>query len=256
VARTAGKVLYIAADRPRQLHRLAKTMFSADEAAVMNEDLLFCHGFPRGQNKFDRDPDLLVKLAVTCGDVDTIVVDSAKDFSQSLVTDEGGSAFNTACQNAVNEGIEVLVLHHERKASSDGDSAPSLDKIYGSHNLTSGAGSVLALKRRDVESPGRLVLHQVKSAAGFMAPMNIVIEGSKRLVLPELPGFDEVFGFVLQRDGVVTVRALADQSAGRRAGGSQMKRASRWLDGFVSTGRFERSKNANGVNCYVEASSV
>ena len=46
----------------------------------------------------------------------------------------------------VAEGIELLVLHHQRKASQDAGKGPkTIDEIYGSALITAGMGSVISI---------------------------------------------------------------------------------------------------------------
>lgn len=256
VKRTASKVLYIGADRPRQLYRMIKTMFTEQETAIMSEDLAIMLGFPKDGLKFDVDPDLLVQLAEQWGPVDTIVLDSAKDFSMSLTSEEGGAAFNEACQRATREGINVIVLHHERKSGSDesASSAPTLDKIYGSHNLTSGAGSVIALKKvPDTDKqPGDIMMYQVKSAAGEMPPARLKHNDSRRTerVMPDM----EAAALELIREsGFVTVTGLADiyVVGSRSPTRAERTRAQRKLEKMRSQGLLSKRLSSKGENEYI-----
>src|SRR5206468_7156018 len=75
-------------------------------------------------------------------DVGCVFIDSLKDVALDLVKDETGSRVNAAFQDLIAEGIELVVLHHQRKQQAGGVSKPkSLADVYGSTWLTAGAGS-------------------------------------------------------------------------------------------------------------------
>ena len=79
-------------------------------------------------------------------DADTLIVDSLKDAAVGLTDDEVGSGYNRARQTVIAAGVEVVELHHQRKAVNGAKAEhPTLDDLYGSTWLTSGAGSVLLL---------------------------------------------------------------------------------------------------------------
>jgi replicative DNA helicase len=100
----------------------------------------------RGPLDFDivRYPERLAALA-TEHDAGTIVLDSLKDVASALSEDDGGSGVNRAAQMVVAAGVELLILHHQRKRQQGGGKPRTLDDVYGSGWITSGAGSVLLL---------------------------------------------------------------------------------------------------------------
>lgn len=53
---------------------------------------------------------------------------------------------NIAWQGVIAEDIELLLLHHQRKAAQGAARINSLDDVYGSTWLTAGLGSVFALE--------------------------------------------------------------------------------------------------------------
>lgn len=137
-----GNVLYLAMDRPPQVGRAMRRLFDPDDRDVLSERLKVWKGPP----PFDmaRRPDLLLFMCQRAG-ADTVVVDSLKDAMRKPSDDETGGGWNTARQAVLREGIEMVELHHQRKANGDNKKPAKLDDVYGSTWLTAGAGSVMLL---------------------------------------------------------------------------------------------------------------
>jgi hypothetical protein len=89
-------------------------------------------------------PRGLADLAAEHG-AGTVVIDSLKDVALDLTKDETGSRVNHALQIALAAGIEVVALHHQRKAQQGGGKPTKLPDVYGSTWITAGVGSVLLL---------------------------------------------------------------------------------------------------------------
>jgi len=143
VTPTSGNVLYLAMDRPSQFRRAASRLFTEDDRAVLDARLKIWAGPPPYDMAQRRDI-----LAVMCqkAGADTVIVDSVKDAAIGLSNDEVGAGYNRCRQQALAEGVQVLELHHTRKAPVDGSGEPnSIDGVYGSTWITSGAGSVISL---------------------------------------------------------------------------------------------------------------
>ncbi len=138
-------VLYFAADRPRQIRRAFRRLFSDVDRSALSDRLLVHTGPP----PFDlsRNPRALVEFATKAGvgPGGTIVLDSLKDCARDLSKDEAGNAINQALQHAVAARIEVVGLHHQRKAQADNKKPRTLADVYGSVWITAGAGSVVLL---------------------------------------------------------------------------------------------------------------
>ncbi len=136
------RVLYIAADRPAQARRSLRRMVSEADRALLTEKLVVWQG-PL-ERAITSDTGILVELArhEGCG---TIIIDSLKDVALDLASDESGSRVNAALQRCLAAGIEVLVLHHQRKGQPGAPQPRSLADGYGSTWITSGCGSVLQL---------------------------------------------------------------------------------------------------------------
>lgn len=170
VAEGSGKVLYLAMDRPRQAARSMERMFTEDADADVLRDRLVVW---RGPLPFHlvADPARLSRMADYFG-ADTVIVDSLKDLAPKLADDETGSVINTAFQQCLVDGVEVIDLHHPRKAGAkEKGEAKSVDDIYGSTWLTSGHGSILCINGQ----PGDLAvtLTQLKDVNERVGPLQV-----------------------------------------------------------------------------------
>lgn len=135
--------LYLAMDRPKQIARSFRRMVGEAWRDELNERLTIWEGPP--PHDLAKYPALLARLSQQAG-ADTVVVDSLKDAALGLTEDEVGAGYNRARQHALVEGVQVIEPHHLRKApNAKPDAAVTLDDLYGSTWLTSGAGSVILL---------------------------------------------------------------------------------------------------------------
>jgi replicative DNA helicase len=136
------KLLYLAMDRPPQIARAMARLFKPEHREVLAQRLVVWRGPP--PYDLATRPETLLKLC-EMADADTVVVDSLKDAAVGLTKDEVGAGYNRARQRALAAGVEVLELHHQRKANSDNKRPEKLDDVYGSVWLPAGAGSVIVL---------------------------------------------------------------------------------------------------------------
>ncbi|MGC2997410.1 AAA family ATPase [Streptomyces sp. G35A] len=137
-----NRVLYLAMDRPAQAQRAAHRLFANDPREILNDRLIVWKGPP----PFDlaKRPEILAAMCERAK-ADTVVVDSLKDAAIGLSDDEVGAGYNRARQKALTEGVQVLELHHNRKAGTNGGEPNTIADVYGSVWLTSGTGSVISL---------------------------------------------------------------------------------------------------------------
>lgn len=83
-----GKILYIAADRPRQIARSLRRMVREDQRAELDDRLVIRKG-PLPFNLL-REPMKLAAFVQSFGCVE-VVIDSLKDIAPGLASDEAGS---------------------------------------------------------------------------------------------------------------------------------------------------------------------
>jgi len=142
IGQTSSHVLYIAADRPAQIRRSFFRMVTEADRAVLTERLMVW----AGPLPFDlaAQPEKLLAF-VQQFDADTLVIDSLKDVAFDLPKDEVGVRVNHALQLVLSAGIEIVVAHHQRKATAQNKKPSTLGDVYGSVWLTAGCGSVVLL---------------------------------------------------------------------------------------------------------------
>lgn len=165
-----GRTLYLAMDRPKQAARSFRRMVGEVHRDDLNDRLLVWEGPPVVD--VAKQPRTLVEYA-RAAEATTLVVDSIKDAALGLSDDEVGAGWNRARQIALRDGVEVVELHHNRKGISGAKAThPSIDEVYGSTWITSGAGSVLLL----AGAPGDPVvsMHHLKQPADEVGPLKIV----------------------------------------------------------------------------------
>jgi hypothetical protein len=138
----AKRVLYLAMDRPRQIRRAMRRLVGPQHADVLRERLAV---LPRPlPADLTAVPDLIVEMAKKNG-CDVVIIDSLKDAATELSDDKVGGSVNRALQLCVADHIDVMVLHHMRKAGSGNAKPNKLADVYGSAWLTAGVGSCIVL---------------------------------------------------------------------------------------------------------------
>lgn len=238
------RVLYLAMDRPTQIARaLARGVGDEHESALRDGLAVWQGPLP---TTLDKEPDLLAELAAA-HQADTLVIDSLKDAVSTMIDDALAVAYNNARGRALQNGVEVLELHHQRKSGAEAPKAqrPALDQVYGSTWLTSGAGSVLFINGK----PGDLAVtvHHLKLATGEIGPLQVVHDHEHGTSTVD-PALDPV-ALLRASSGGLTVRELAEVVSGapepRR---SDIEKARRNLERLARTGLATRSEGAAGGN--------
>jgi len=239
----AGRVLYLAMDRPRQIARAMRRRFGEQHRAVLDERLIV----HRGPLPFDlgRAPAQLVDLARE-HEADVIVVDSLKDACAKLTDDEFGSMVNRAVQMCNAADVDVLVLHHQRKGQQ-GNKPTRLEDVYGSTWITAGAGSVILLWG---EAGSEIVeLSHLKQPADPVGPWTVEHDhhaGTSMIAR----GFDPL-AFLRTHPGcTVTEAAQGEHGTSVKSGSSEWKRTERRLrrlvaDGLAQTDGRERTESGS-----------
>ncbi|CAN5874013.1 hypothetical protein BH23ACT5_BH23ACT5_09920 [soil metagenome] len=161
------RVLYLAQDRPRQAQRALRRMLGTMDRDPLN-DALTVIDWPI--DTVERNPEVLVELA-TANDADTVIVDSLKDITEELSSEATGASLKRAFALCVTESVDVLGLHHDRKAQDSKRRLLKLSDVYGSRLITAGCGSVLALN--GVSGDPVIELRHLKQVVEEVGPMSI-----------------------------------------------------------------------------------
>lgn len=243
VSPPAGRVLYVAADRPTQALRSFRRMVTEDDREKLDDRLVIW----RGPLPFDlgREPMGLLELArrVEAG---AVVIDSLKDCASDLVKDEGGQGINRALQHAVAEGVDLCLLHHQRKAQAGGTKPNSISDVYGSRWLTAGAGSV-AMVWGQAGDPVVELTH-LKQPDEVVGPLEVVhdhVAGVSRVE-------DHVDAAALLRGAANGLSAagcaylLCKIPPGEQPSRNQIERARRQLERLTKEGRAHRHDGSKG----------
>jgi replicative DNA helicase len=161
--------LYVAGDRPRQAARSMRRMVTEHDRGALDDGLIVWPG-PLPFH-LPTEPERLAAMACHYN-AGTVILDSLKDIAPGLEKPDVGAAVSTALQHLVAEGVEVLALHHQRKASGDNRRPTTLADVYGSAWLTAGAGSVVLLWG-DAGDP-IVELSHLKQPADVVGPWQVV----------------------------------------------------------------------------------
>lgn len=227
----AGRVLYLAMDRPSQIRRALRRRFSEEHRAVLAERLVVRPGPMPGD--LGKHPTMLIDLARLHG-CDSIVIDSLKDAAVKLTDDETGGIVNRAIQYCNAQEIDVLVLHHQRKGTG-GEKPTKLEDVYGSTWITAGAGSVFLLWG---EAGSELVeMTHLKQPADPVGPFRI--EHDHHLGVSTVShGFDALAFLRLAgpRGATVAEAAQAEHGGVQASGNAKWKKTERRLRTLVRNG--------------------
>ena len=226
----ATRVLYLAMDRPRQVRRALRRLFTEQHRQALADRLVVRPGpIPADLGK---NPEVLLEMARTYG-CDAIVVDSLKDAAVKLTDDESAGNVNRAIQHCNAADVDVLVLHHQRKGQG-GDKPTKLEDVYGSTWITAGTGSVILLWG---EAGSELVeLSHLKQPADVVGPWKVEHDhhaGTSKVV----HGFDAL-AYIRARPQGVTVSETAQSEHGTvvSSGSAKWKKTERRLRGLVRDG--------------------
>jgi hypothetical protein len=137
-----GKILYLAMDRPAQIARAARRLFTEAQRQVLAERLVIWRGPPPAD--IARNPGLLNALAEKAG-ADTVYLDSIKDAAIGLSEDEVGAGYNRARQQLLAHRRQLAEQHHTVKRGAGGKAPTNVADIYGSAWIANGTGSIILL---------------------------------------------------------------------------------------------------------------
>lgn len=237
------RVLYLAMDRPQQAARSLRRLVRPQWRDTLNDKLVVWQGPPPAD--FATNPTILMEMCRSA-DADTVVVDSIKDAAIGVSKDEIGAGYNRARQAAIAAGVEVLELHHQRKAGENGSKPKTLADVYGSTWIPSGAGSVLLLWGQ-AGDPVVELLH-LKQPRNDVGPLTVVHDhtaGTSRVDRSDITR-DLLYLTARQPKGM-TPRAAAvvlfgEPDPDRNA----IEKARRRLDAYVEDGAMFRSEGVRG----------
>lgn len=220
-----SRVLYLALDRPAQIRRAMRRIFTDSDEAHLDERLVV-HPRPLVED-LGRNPELLVHLAVQA-EADRVIIDSVKDTISKVSDDESGGNYNRAIQMCCAEGRPTASLHHQRKGQQ-GAAPNRLEDVYGSTWITAGAGSVVLLWGEAGSGSAELI--HLKTPSTPVGPLSVEIDtfaGDMRVTR----GWDPLVWLRSRSDGV-QIPDAARAMSGKEPTKSTRERARRKLDALV-----------------------
>ena len=236
------RVLYLAMDRPKQIARAMARLIRPEHEKQLRERLVVWQG-PLAAS-LDKRPDLLAELAAFHR-ADTIVIDSLKDAVSTLVDDALAVAFHNARSRALREGVQIMELHHQRKATADAQRGqrPTLDRVYGSTWLTSGAGSVIFLAG-EAGDPA-VTLHHLKTVTGEIGPLTVIHDHQAGTsTVEETIDISELLRASI--DGLTAKRLAVAMTGDNKPEAGPVQKARRRLEDLVKAGLAVKVDGAAG----------
>ena len=222
------RVLFLALDRPAQIRRAMRRIFTeADEAAL--DERLIVHPRPLAED-LGKNPELLVALAAEA-QADRVFIDSVKDTISKVSDDESGGNYNRAVQLCCAEGRPTVSLHHQRKGQQ-GAKPNRLEDVYGSTWITAGAGSVVLLWGEAGSGSAELI--HLKTPSTPVGPLSVQIDtfaGTMQVTR----GWDPLVWLRSRPEGV-QIPDAARAMTGKDPTRSTRERARRKLDALVQRG--------------------
>lgn len=247
VVEAAGVVVYLAMDRPPQAARSLRRMVAESDADCLRERLAVW----RGPTPVDvvKEPHALADwIENEFPGASDVFIDSLKDLAPRLSEDEVGSAVNSARQELLVRGIEVVEIHHQRKEQRAYGKPKALADVYGSRWLTAGAGSVILLWGE----AGDLVveLMHLKQPAEEVGPFKVIHDHRRGLsTVHEQADLEVLLGEsehgLTVKDGARLLFEAPEPKA------NEIEKTRRKLERLVETGRAERRDDPDGLARYV-----
>lgn len=231
----AGRVLYLAMDRPAQIARSLARHFRPDERATLDDRLLVWKGPPPAD--LARHPGILLELAEAAG-ASHVIVDSLKDAAIGLKDDEVGAGWNRARQTAIAAGVQLLELHHTVKRGANGAKPTSLPDLYGSTWIASGAGSVVLLWG-DAGDP-IVELSHLKQPAETVGPLRVIHDHGAGLSSVWHSTDPVALAIAAGRAGITAKALAAAMYETEKPDRNQIERARRKLDALVTSEHMQK----------------
>lgn len=234
VQQIEGRALYIAADRPPQIRRSLRRMVSESDRAILKEKLLIQNGPP--DVVLSRNPDAFASWVIDLG-VSMVVIDSLKDVSTDPANADTALDISRGIGLILAAGIEVVFIHHQRKATSDNRKPTSLDDVFGSAFLTAKAGSVLVLWSK--HGSNIVQLHHVKQPANEIGPLEFQVDSQTGAV--SLLSAPDYLTIVKTFSNGVTCAEIAGHL--NQSGAAAVQNIRHKLNRLVDQGFLERRKS-------------
>jgi hypothetical protein len=248
-----GRVLYIAADRPKQILRGLNRTIGGGVDGVGNMLVFRAGPLPVGIDLGDPAcTEWLLEQARAMG-ATTVVVDSIKDTFREQSDEGSAGAYNIARQRVVSNGVELIEIHHTRKTSTQGHGDRSgLDAVYGSRWLTAGAGSVLTLVHAkpagdhedSTEESSPVLLRQVKAITEPHDKMRLTLDrDAGRLVPASEPESlsSGILSALFLGGAPMTVTAVCEHLFPEGATPAEVARVRRALQRLAEQGKVKRA---------------
>lgn len=237
---SSSSVLYLAMDRPKQIQRSMRRMVGEEHREVLAERVIVWKGPPPAD--LAGDPGQLLRMMFASG-AGSVFIDSLKDAAIGLSEDAVGAGINRAFQLVLAENFELVGAHHQRKAQQGGGKPNTLDDVYGSTWITSGAGSVILLWG----TPGDSIveLSHLKTPAEVLGPFKVAIDFETGSVMIE----DEIdlVALALSSSNGLTVKSAACAIFGTTTPDrNQIEKARRRLDRHPGLTRTEGTPPSGG----------
>ncbi len=182
VVRQFANILYVAADRPKQIKASLRRMITETNRLVWH-DKVWIHDGPL-DFVLNEHPEKMAPFVKELAEhldrppFEVVVFDSLKDLVSEMDDNTAGIQINRAFQSLCRLGAQVAVDMHPRKMGSpkDKERPPTLDDVQGNKNITAGAGSVVYLGVSGED--GRSQLYHLKSPSGSVNGMWLSFEGA------------------------------------------------------------------------------
>lgn len=225
------RVLYLMMDRPRQIRRALRRIFTDADRAVLDARLVLWQGPPPAD--LARDTGMLLHLC-QLADADTVIVDSLKDAALKLSEDETGAGWNRARQLVTAAGIEIIELHHPRKEQAANKRPAELADLFGSRWISAGAGSVIMLWGKAGDPVAELI--HLKQPSSVIGPLRIRMDRHAGTVTLDT-GADLIEHIRARGDEGVTAEDAAALLTGTETPGRpDIEKARRRLDKLTTEG--------------------
>jgi replicative DNA helicase len=160
-------VLYLALDRPAQIRRSMRRMVRPIDRGQLDALLKVRTALP-----FDpiRDIGGLAAMCVSQG-ARTLVIDSLYNLVPRLTDDESVHGLQQSLRAVLSAGIEVAIVHHNRKPTSDNKNPTKAADLYGSRFIEAMAGSIIMLAGDAGDE--QVLLHHRKQPAEQVGPLDL-----------------------------------------------------------------------------------